>query len=291
MNGRICVASIPADMASFLANRPRREGSLMLRIVQALRTPTTICGVLLATGAWADPGCARVVITADPDYPPLHWYDGTTLRGASVELTERVFADLGVAVTTEYVGPLSRVLLAAQNGSVDVVATLKDTPERRKYLDYPTTPAFDNPVAVFVPVTHPFPYHGWSDLVGKLGGTIQQNMFGGGFDEYAQAKLDISAVPTIGNVFNMLSAGRVDYVITGLYAGTAELAMSKRTDMIVPLKPYVTDIENYVTFVRTSPCQRYLTAFDRRLKELVNADAVRPIVESNLEEWRRRLAF
>ena len=44
--------------------------------------------MLLAVHAKAQ--CTNLVIAADPAYPPLHWYDGTTLPGASIEITKRV---------------------------------------------------------------------------------------------------------------------------------------------------------------------------------------------------------
>jgi hypothetical protein len=47
--------------------------------------------------------CQKVVVGAGPDYPPLRWYDGKALHGASVMLTQRVFADMGVPVELRYV--------------------------------------------------------------------------------------------------------------------------------------------------------------------------------------------
>ena len=40
--------------------------------------------------------CTKMVITADPTYPPLHYYDGTTLKGASIEIAKRVLEDLKI---------------------------------------------------------------------------------------------------------------------------------------------------------------------------------------------------
>ena len=93
--------------------------------------------------------CKRLVIAADPAYPPLHWYDGSTMQGASIAIAKRVLDDLKVPYEVRYLGPLPRVLAAAQRGDIDMVATLKKTPEREAFLLYPNAPALSNPVAVF----------------------------------------------------------------------------------------------------------------------------------------------
>ena len=38
--------------------------------------------------------CERLVIVADPAYPPLHWYDGVKMQGASIAIAKRVLDDL-----------------------------------------------------------------------------------------------------------------------------------------------------------------------------------------------------
>jgi hypothetical protein len=43
--------------------------------------------------------CAKVVMAAGPRYPPLHWYDGKRLHGASIALATRILDDRGVAWT------------------------------------------------------------------------------------------------------------------------------------------------------------------------------------------------
>ena len=56
-------------------------------------------GLLLGVwaGAQAQAQCSRMVVTADPSYPPMHWYDGETLQGASIEIAKRALTDLGIA--------------------------------------------------------------------------------------------------------------------------------------------------------------------------------------------------
>jgi polar amino acid transport system substrate-binding protein len=177
-------------------------------------------GVLLS--AWighAQAQCSRVVLTADPAYPPLHWYDGKNLQGASIEIAKRVLEDLKIPYEVRYVGPFPRVILMAQRGEVDMVVTLKKTAEREQFLLFPKTPAISNPVAVFVSRKHTFAFRSRNDLVGLRGGITSGNVFGGGLDEYLRESLTFEEANSAESNFDKLNLGRIDYFITGFFAG------------------------------------------------------------------------
>ncbi|WP_044530643.1 transporter substrate-binding domain-containing protein, partial [Herbaspirillum sp. B65] len=80
--------------------------------------------------------CAKVIISADSDYAPLHWYDGKRLTGASIEIATRALTALKIPYEVRYVGPFHRVLKEAESGAVSMVASLKNTPERQQYLAF-----------------------------------------------------------------------------------------------------------------------------------------------------------
>ena len=44
---------------------------------------------LVGATSGAHSQCTRLVLAADPDYPPLHWYDGTNMQGASITIAKR----------------------------------------------------------------------------------------------------------------------------------------------------------------------------------------------------------
>ena len=108
--------------------------------------------------AWAQ--CTRVVFSANPDYPPYHWAEGDRIVGASVALTGRILDELGVAWQARFVGPWPRVLKSAEFGEIDLVVSLKPTPEREAYLEFTRNPSFPNPMAVFVARARPLRFLG-----------------------------------------------------------------------------------------------------------------------------------
>ncbi|MBA5686788.1 substrate-binding periplasmic protein [Rugamonas apoptosis] len=222
-----------------------------------------------ATAAKLQADCPKVVVSADPDYPPLHWYDGKELRGPSIELATHILADLKIPYEVRYVGPWKRVLANAAIGKIDLVATLKIQPERERYLDFVRTPAFPNPVAVFVPRERAFVFNTWQDLASHKGGIALGNTFGQEFSEFAAAHLRLEESGTADSNFRKLGLGRIDYFVVGLFAGEAWLARHGRSAQIVAIRPFLADDKNYYAFSKYSPCTRYLDAFEARLKELV----------------------
>lgn len=247
-----------------------------------------LAGLLACSGLPAraqQPDCPRVVVTADPTYPPLHWYDGRTLQGASIELTARVLKDLGLPYEFRYVGPWARVLKEAQEGKVDMVVTLKDTPERRDYLAFPATPAFMNPIAVFVAKASSFPYAGPADLHGRRGGISRGNRLGGPEGRALEQSLRLEEGPDSAHNFSKLALGRIDYFITGLYAGLAQQFVRPDAEKFSVLTPYLLESPNYMGFVKASPCARHLARFDAALARIVRAGEVPAILEKNLQRW------
>lgn len=230
--------------------------------------------------------CPKVVLGAGPDYPPLHWYDGATLRGASVQLAQKIFADMGVPVELRYVGPFPRLMANAQHGQVDVVATLKRTPEREAFLTFTTVPAFANPVSVFVARRRGFHYAGWDDLIGHTGGIATGTRFGEPFDTFLAQKLHIETSSSLESNFRKLAVGRIDYLITGYYNGVAYLEGHRQQEQFIALQPPVNQSENHIAFYSKGPCMVHFKEFDRRLALLVKSGAPERMIQSALQEWR-----
>jgi polar amino acid transport system substrate-binding protein len=244
----------------------------------------SVAAALLVLALPSRSECGKLVLSADPDYRPLHWYDGAQLRGASIELATRILDDLKVPYEVRYLGPWKRVLASAAAGEIDMVATLKLLPERERYLSYVHTAAFPNPVAVFVDRQQGFVYHHWNDLRDKRGGAAMGNRFGMAFDRFAEDNLQLHESGTVDSNFKKLGLGRIDYLITGLYTGESWLARHRQGQRFMALRPFINEDKNYFAFVKGSPCARHAEAFEARLKELVKSDVNLRILNSHLSQ-------
>lgn len=232
--------------------------------------------------------CKRVVLSANPDYPPYHWAEGDRIVGASIALTGRILDELGVPWEARHVGPWLRVLKLAEQGQIDLVVSLKPTPEREAFLAFTQNPAFPNPMAVFTLSAQPFKFEVYADLTGKRGGRTAGDRFGDAFDRYADQALKLEDAMTLHNNFQKLLLDRVDYVVTGLYTGRAQLIRQGLADRIAPLPRLVNEGYIHHGFVRRSPCMALLDAVDARLAAARKSGLDRRLLEEALQEWQQR---
>jgi polar amino acid transport system substrate-binding protein len=239
------------------------------------------CLLACATQA-AERSCSKVIIVGDPDYPPFSWYDGHAMHGAAIEIVQRAFEHAGIAYEIRYVGPFNRVLQSAKNGAVDVIAELKDTPERDDYLVFSKTAIFTNPVTVFVRGDSKFVFHGWKDLAGLHGGITLGNKFGGGFDEFLAQSLTVESANGIPNNFAKLELGRIDYFVNSYYPALSYLKKEHKTAQFKALRPFVTESSNYVGWAKSSPCLARLPDVNHALADLIKSGEAKHMLDLNL---------
>ena len=247
-------------------------------------------GLLVASAAaqtQAQGLCTRVVVTADPEYPPYAWYDGHTLRGASVDIVLAVLQAIKLPYELRYVGPFVRMLQNARMGDVDIVTELKRSAEREDYLAFTDTPIFTNPSSVFVRAGRNLKFSKREDLRGLRGGVTHGTRFGDGLDEYIVANLSVEDGPGIKENFLKLEAGRIDYFISPHYPALAHLISSGTEARSKVLKPFAAEALNYVGWSRRSPCLGRLTEFDAMLKRYLAVTSAGRIVDDNQDAWRR----
>lgn len=245
---------------------------------------------LACAGVAAAAPCQRVVFSANPDYPPYHWAEGGRIVGASVALTGRILDELGVPWEARHVGPWPRVLKSAEYGQIDLIVSLKPTPEREAYLQFTRSPAFPNPMAVFSAKARPLKFNSLQDLVGQRGGRTAGDRFGDVFDRFAEQSLTLEDADSLGVNFQKLAAGRIDYVVTGLYTGRAHLLQLGLSEKILPLPRPVNEGFIHHGFSRRSACAELLDAVDAKLAAAQRDGLASRLLEEALQQWQRSLA-
>lgn len=244
-------------------------------------------GLAASAAASAQTACTKVVVTADPEYPPYAWYDGQMLRGASVDVVLAVLQAIKLPYELRYVGPFVRVLQNARVGEVDIVTELKRNAEREDYLAFADTPIFANPSSVFVRAGQNIKFTKREDLRGLRGGVTHGTRFGGGLDDYIEANLSVEVGPGIRENFLKLDIGRIDYFISPHYPALAYLISSDSESRFKVLKPFIAEALNYVGWSRRSPCLAWLPEFDAMLKRYLTTMNTVRLVDDNQDAWRR----
>lgn len=248
------------------------RGVAVLLLVLCLAAPARADGV---SGLAPEPGdgrelakqCPELVYTANPSYPPYHWVDREgRLVGASIDLLT-LAAPPGVRLRPVAL-PWKRALLLAERGEIDLILSLRITPERSRYLLFAPARAFPNPIVVFVRRDRAFPFESWADLKGRLGGLSLGDSFGAGFDEYWRAELTMEEAKDMDSNFRKLHAGRIDYFVTSKHVGEAFTASHPEMADIVPLGRPISGQDIHFGFSRKSPCAALAEDVSRRLGEL-----------------------
>ncbi len=232
--------------------------------------------------------CKKVVVSADPEFPPYAWYDGKTLRGASVDVVLTVLRGMKLPYELRYAGPFARLLRFAQTGEVDIITELKRNPEREAYLAFSDTAIFSNPASVFVRNDESVKDFKGRESLRKLhGGVTRATRFGDGLDEFIQGSLDVEDGPGIQENFLKLKAKRIDYFISPHYPAVTHLITSGQEAQFTVLKPFVAVAPVYVGWSKKSACIGRLAEFDSRLKRYIAAMDSPKMIQSSFADWRR----
>ena len=232
--------------------------------------------------------CKKVVVSADPEFPPYAWYDGKTLRGASVDVVLTVLQAMKLPYELRYAGPFARLLRFAETGEVDIIAELKRNAEREAYLDFSETAIFSNPTSVFVrngDVIHGF--KGREGLRKLHGGVTRASRFGEGLDEYIRESLDVEEGPGIQENFLKLKARRIDYFISPHYPAMTHLITTGQEHQFTVLKPFVAVAPVFVGWSKKSACIGRLAEFDSRLKHYIATMDSPKMIQSSFADWRK----
>ncbi|MDC7717365.1 transporter substrate-binding domain-containing protein [Vogesella sp. DC21W] len=209
--------------------------------------------------------------SGNPDYPPYHWcHDHRSFTGASVEQLQRILPARVKLLPQLY--PWKRVLQRAENGQIDIILPLRINADRARYLRFSQTPAFENPIAVFVRKDKHILYDGWHSLKSYRGGISLGDIFGDGFDEYLAAYLTVETASDMASNFRKLELGRIDYFVTGRYVGMAYLKKRQLADIITDLPNPVSVSKIHIGFGKFVP-DDVINDIDKALRKMADSGA------------------
>jgi polar amino acid transport system substrate-binding protein len=228
-----------------------------------------------------------LVYSTNPEYPPYDWaVDEKYFDGASIELLSMIMPKNLKLKPVVY--PWKRSMLMAQKGEIDLLVSLRITPERSEYLEFTTHRAFPNPIVVFVCKDKAFPYKTWKDLKLFTGGISFGDTFGGGFDEYSRKELTIQEAKTMKDNFNKLDAGRIDYFVTSYFLGMAYLSKHKFRHEIVSLSPPISNGNIHFGISKKSKYIYLIPYISSKLEELDKKGIPDALLRKYLERYKNK---
>jgi polar amino acid transport system substrate-binding protein len=235
--------------------------------------------------------CRKVIITSDPEYPPISWRDSENPKkiiGVAIELSEMAFMEMGIAFESRYVGPWERVLRNAEYGKVDMIAGIYLNEKRKKYLDYIFPSCMKDPSVIFVMKGRTFRFEKWEDLIGLTGGIRIGDSFGETFDRFEKEKLKIERVKSFNTLFKKLQHGRNRYFVYGLYPGLAYAEELGVRDKLEYLSKPITDEKIYIAFSKKSMCKTYQEIFGKKMEKYIQNRIPDILTEKYIKIWKKQ---
>jgi diguanylate cyclase (GGDEF)-like protein/PAS domain S-box-containing protein len=98
---------------------------------------------------WLSQHAEKIRVAPELDYPPFSYFDSGAWRGLSVDVLRQMERQLGLTFSILPGQTLDVILTRVKSGEVDVVTSLKETPERSNTLLF-TPPYFSVPTVILV---------------------------------------------------------------------------------------------------------------------------------------------
>lgn len=226
-----------------------------------------------------------VIVSGHEEYAPFMWRQGDEIVGVGIDVVNMIFQDLGINVTSRYVGPWKRILRKIELGEVDILCGGYITEDRLEYMVFSAEPLSADPTAVFVWHTRKFPFSSRDDLKGIRFGEVLGESQGQEFDAWRKKYASVEEVPTSILNIKKLQANRIDAFVTGLYSGLLHVKKEGYAGRIVPLKNPVNTEYLYIGISKKSKYIQYLPQINLKLRELHRNGTIERLINYHLERY------
>lgn len=227
----------------------------------------------------------EVIVSGHEEYAPFMWRQGDEIVGVGIDVVNMIFQDLGINVSSRYVGPWKRILRKIELGEVDILCGGYITDDRLEYMTFTEEPLSADPTAVFVWHTRTFPFESLDDLKGIRFGEVLGESQGQEFDAWRKKYASVEEVPTSILNIKKLEANRIDAFVTGLYSGLLHVKKEGYAGRIIPLKHPVNTEYLYIGISKKSKYLRYLPQINQRLRELHRNGTIERLINYHLERY------
>ncbi|WP_161973729.1 substrate-binding periplasmic protein [Hwanghaeella grinnelliae] len=165
--------------------------------------------------------------------------------------------------------PWKRVLKQLRNGKLDLVHTILKSDKRSKVYAY-TVPWTRDIHGILVRAGRSFPYTSVADLEGKVGGTLLGARIPPPLNEIRRQGGQLFETSSPASLFEMLNAGRVDFVVgpLGVFRQLLHKSHDYRSKDFENLPGANVSLPVHMAFSRNSPCAAKLPQLNAALQKL-----------------------
>lgn len=226
-----------------------------------------------------------VIISGNPEAPPVVWEKAKGLAGVAPELASRIFTQLQTPFVIKPMGTWQQVQEKARTGKIDLVLSAYKTAERQHYLEY-TIPYLESPVVVVVKKGAGFLCNCWDDMIGKRGVANRGESFGEEFDAFIKDKLKVTFT-TYGRAFEMLEEDTADYLLIDLYPAIIYSKLLRVEDQVEIMDKPVTVQQMHMAMGKQSGQLGLLPAINSQLAEMKEKGIIKKLVLEQYQKWNQ----
>ena len=214
---------------------------------------------LIVGSAWAQT-CDSVSVSGPIGDAPASWVLDGQLIGAGIELAQNTLKAAGVKnVKVVRYASWAEALAATRSGELDMIISAGWSLERSRYLSYVYPSYAYQFLYVVVRRGETFPLNQYTDLKGRRGIAGTGLTFGNSaFGLFVDNELQLARSPSLGESFQRLLNGEVDFILAYQDAVTSEIYRRDLGDKVQILSTYPFRIDTFFAFSKRSKCASVL---------------------------------
>ncbi|GAB7023910.1 substrate-binding periplasmic protein [Salidesulfovibrio brasiliensis] len=220
---------------------------------------------VLSTVAAAEP--LRVVTLS---YPPYEYMEDGEVKGVATRIVREVFRRMDVEIEIELM-PWVDALEAVRTGKADAIYTAFKTPERERYLLYPSTELIGQTTSLFVHKGSDIDYSGQLKPLGNYTFAVVHGVSYGSFFDSAvkegHVRRLVRSVNGTESVKRFLD-GEADILVSNWLEARTILRTLGRENEAEVLTPPLQNILSYLAFSSKSDRLQLLGEFERNLRQI-----------------------
>jgi polar amino acid transport system substrate-binding protein len=226
---------------------------------------------IFSLGIWGSAAlsqtCDKLVISGPPVGPPSSWLHNGELIGASVDFVKKVALAAGAkSVVVKPFVSWDEALTASQKGEIDLIFSAAISTERARYLNFIEPPYSGQFVKVITLKGKEFPIRKYDDLKGPIGVAGKGETYGNSiFGAYVKTQLTLERSDSIKQSFELLMAGKVDYILAYENAASSEIFRQNIGEAISIASTYPFFAETYIALSKRSNCAGLISALSKQI--------------------------
>ncbi|WP_127718143.1 ABC transporter substrate-binding protein [Halobacteriovorax sp. HLS] len=230
---------------------------------------------------------AELTATGHPDYPPIAWESGGSLKGASVELVKAALKNLGHTVRFVPVGTWGRAQEEVKSGRIDILLPPYKTPKRELVYTFPERPFLMDKTAIFTKKGKVIKFNEFKDLKQFDGVAIVNDSFGDKFDKADNDHKILKRLSKTEQCLQFLLRGRADYLIAGQNAALAVISKLGLKDKFDIQEQLIIETGMYTAISKKSVynTKKFTESFFKEMDRLVSEKLHEKAIADALDDY------